>query len=139
MEAKRILVPTDFSSCSETALKLAVSLAESRPDASVAVLHVVEPVVPTYDETLGVLEPEALRTKIEMLAASRQHDIQIRSEVCHGDPAEVILGYAREHHHDLIVMGTQGKGGLFHSLVGSTAEKVMRQASCPVLTVRDAM
>ena len=58
MVAKRILVPIDFSSCSESALKLAVSLASGKPDVSLVVVHVVEPVVPTYDEELGVLEPE---------------------------------------------------------------------------------
>jgi nucleotide-binding universal stress UspA family protein len=137
MIAKNILVPTDFSACSESALKLAVSLASGKPNTCVVVLHVVESVVPNYDEGLGVLEPEVLRTKIEAVSAGRHHDVQIGSEIRHGDPADTILKIAGQHAHDLIVMGTHGEGGLFRALVGSTAEKVMRKALCPVMTVRD--
>ena len=137
MEAKRILVPTDFSACSESALKLAVSLANGKPDTSVVVLHVVEPIVPTYDEELGVLEPEALRTKVATVAASRHHDVHISSEIRHGEPADTILEFAGQHGNDLIIMGTHGSGGVFRTLVGSTAEKVMRRALCPVLTIRN--
>lgn len=137
MNVKRILVPTDLSSNSQTALALAVALASGNDDTSILLIHVVEPSVPSYDEELGVLEPEALRTEMEMLAAARGHDVSIDAEVVHGDPKSVIAAYAEEHGCDLIVMGTHGRRGLAHLIVGSTAESVMRHASCPVVTVRD--
>lgn len=137
MFAKRILVPTDFSACSKTALQLAVALANGEKDTSVIVLHVVEPAVPSYDDELGVLEPEALRTELEALTASRHHDVQIDAEISYGQPSVEILNYVKKHHVDLIVLGTHGSGGLLDFLVGDTAEKVMRNAVCPVLTVRD--
>jgi len=137
MVAKRILVPTDFSKCSKSALQLAVALANGEPDSSVTVLHVVEPLVPSYDDQLGVLEPEALRTEFEALAASRGHNVHIDAKICYGTPAEQILNYATEQSIDLIVIGTHGRNGIVDILVGNTAEKVMRQATCPVLTVRD--
>lgn len=137
MFAKRILVPTDFSVCSKTALHLAVALANGEEETTVVVLHVVEPAVPSYDDELGVLEPEALRTEFEVLAASRDHNVQIDAEICYGEPAEEILTYAEKHNIDLIVMGTHGSGDLIDFLVGDTAKKVMRKAKCPVLTVRD--
>lgn len=137
MFATRILVPTDFSACSTTALNVAVALANDREEASVTVLHVVEPTVPSYDDDLGVLEPEALRTELEALAASRGHNVRIDAEIRDGQPAEEILAYADKHGIDLIVMGTHGSGGIIDFLVGDTAEKVMRRAKCPVLTVRD--
>lgn len=136
MFAKRILVPTDFSECSKTALQLAVAFANGEKETSVAVLHVVEPAVPSYDDDLGVLEPEALRTEFEALAASRGRELQIDAEIAYGEPAREILAYADKHKIDLIVMGTHGSGGIVDFLVGDTAEKVMRKATCPVLTVR---
>ena len=137
MFAKRILVPTDFSECSRTAIQVAVALANSDPEAMLTVLHVVEPSVPSYDEDLGVLEPEALQTELEALSASRDHSVRIEAEICYGEPSAEILRYAGEHAIDLIVMGMHGKSGLLDFLVGDTAEKVLRKASCPVLTVRD--
>lgn len=137
MIAKRILVPTDFSDCSKSALQLAVALANGEKETSVFVLHVVEPAVPSYDDELGVLEPEALKTEIEALAASRDHDVQIDAEICYGEPDDEILNFAKKESIDLIVMGTHGRTGLLEYLVGNTAENVMRKAICPVLMVRD--
>ena len=137
MSATRVLVPTDFSSCSRAALNFAVALAKSKQPASIILLHVVEPLVPSCDDDLGVLEPEALRTESELLAASRGQDVQIDAHIVYGVPAKKILSYVREHGIDLIVMGTHGKGGILDFLIGDTAEIVMRKATCPVLTVRD--
>lgn len=137
MNAKRILVPIDFSPCSKSALSFAVALANGSKDTSVKVVHVIEATVPTYDEELGVLEPEALRTEMEMLASVRGHDVSIDAEVIHGDPRSKITEFAEEHDIDLIVMGTHGRSGIVQLIVGSTAESVMRHANCPVITVRD--
>ena len=136
MFAKQILVPTDFSVCSKTALQLAIALANDRKDTTVVVLHVVEPAIPSFDDELGVLEPEALRTEFEALAASRDHDVQIDAQIVYGEPTREILNYADVHDVELIVMGTHGAAGLVDFLVGATAEKVMQKAVCPVLTVR---
>jgi nucleotide-binding universal stress UspA family protein len=137
MIAKRILVPTDFSTCSKLALGLAISLANGCRETDITLLHVVEPTVPSFDEELGVLEPQALRTELEMLSATRDHDVQIDAMVEYGEPGEAILKVAKDHDIDLIVMGTHGRNGLVQFLVGSTAETVMRTATCPVMTVRD--
>lgn len=137
MFARRILVPTDFSDCSSTAVDLAVALANGAKETSVVVLHVVEPTVPSYDDELGVLEPEVLKTEFEVLAASREHDVKIDAEVRHGDPAKEILKFADVLGVDLIVMGTHGRSGVLEMIVGNTTEHVMRNAKCPVLTVRD--
>ena len=137
MNAKRILVPTDFSPSSKSALTLAVALAKGHRDTCLTVVHVVEASVPAYDEELGVLEPEALRTEVETLAAARGHDVEIDAQVIHGDPRMKIVEFAEAHDIDLIVMGTHGRSGLVQLIVGSTAESVMRSASCPVITVRD--
>jgi len=137
MHAKRILVPTDFSTCSEIALRLAVALATGNRETSIILLHVVESAVPTYDEELGVLEPEALRANMQMLQASRDHDVRIDTEFEHGDPNTVILEFAKAHNVDLIVIGMHGRSSLVRRLVGSTTDAVLRKAMCPVMTVRD--
>ena len=137
MNAKRILVPIDFSPCSKSALRLAVDLANGRDATTVVVLHVVEESIPSFDEDLGVLEPEVLRTEAETLAASRSHDVLIDAVVQYGDPADTIIEYAEQQSIDLIVMGTHGNRGLWQVLLGGTAADVLRKASCPVLTVRD--
>ena len=139
MHAKKILVPIDFSEPSESALAYAVALAKDHPGAGsqLIVMHTVEAVLPHYDESLGVLEPEALRAKLHSLAVSREHQIPIETLIAYGDPREEIVNMAREQQVDIIVMGTRGRGGIANALLGSTAEAVLRNAHCPVLTVRD--
>jgi len=137
VQANRILVPTDFSENSRAALMLAIDLINGRKGKSLTLLHVVEASVPPCDEEEGVLDPETLKTRIEMVAASRDHDVDIESMVVHGDPDTKIVEVANDRNMDLIVMGTHGRTGLAHLVVGSTAEAVLRHASCPVLTIRD--
>ncbi len=91
MLAKRILVPIDFSPCSKAALTLAVDLANGMAETSVIVLHVAEPIVPSYDEELVGLEGEVWRTEVETVAASREHDVQIDAIDRYGAPADKIL------------------------------------------------
>lgn len=137
MHANRVLVPTDFSENSRAALMLAIDLINGKRGKSLILLHVVEASVPPCDEEEGVLDPEALKTRIEMVAASRDHDVDIESLVVHGNPDRKIVEVADERNIDLIVMGTHGRTGLAHLVVGSTAEAVLRHANCPVLTIRD--
>lgn len=143
---KRILVPVDFSPCSRGALGFAIELAASL-QAALEVLHVWEPPqyvvsdVPVYPPdrpptTLRALAREAAGQEMEQLlkhvAPGRADELGVRIEV--GDPLEVILAASGDY--DMIVMGTHGRSGLAHLLLGSVAEKVVRRATCPVLTLR---
>ncbi|MEZ4270040.1 MAG: universal stress protein [Myxococcota bacterium] len=144
---KSILCPVDFSSCSEAALDYAIYLAQIL-DAKLKVLHVYW-TVPSYagidpsavfvsgDESLpAYTERMAERDLAAMLkhrdTPSRQ---PILRELQAGEPTDVILEVARNDHTDLIVIGTHGRGGLSRMLMGSVAEKIVRSAVCPVLTL----
>ena len=140
---RRILVPIDFSDDSQRALKLALRLAR-RDLASVLLLYVVESRV--YASDLSMVAPsvpeEELVTRRAEDALDRLAERVISKEqswtrrVTTGQPAARIVEVAEEEQADLIAMGTLGLTGLSHLLVGSTAEKVVRTAPCPVLTVR---
>jgi nucleotide-binding universal stress UspA family protein len=148
----RILVPIDFSAHSDRALRYATTLAD-RLNATVEVLHVVEDpfvsgawspeaVAPNIPELLADLVAAA-RGKLEDLkAAALDKGVRLKTTVLttvvSGRPADSITDYARTERFDLIVMGTHGRTGLSHALLGSVAERVVRTAPCPVLTVRDA-
>lgn len=141
-----VLVPIDFSSTSELALDYAATLA-SRFGASLHLLHVVEePFVggPWTSEAYlaGVpamrasLIDEAARKLSRLLPQVERKSVAARSEVRVGRPSDVIRGVAEEGAFDLIVMGTHGRTGMAHLLLGSVAERMLRTAPCPVLTVR---
>ena len=129
----RILVPVDFSDCSLAALDHAASLAQ-RFGASIHVLHVWD----HRDQTLAhFAQTGAGEAMDSVLGDLEQHGVGgVRGRLASGDPSETIIQIAREEHYDLIVMGTHGHSGLVHLLHGSVAEKVVRRAPCPVLTVR---
>jgi nucleotide-binding universal stress UspA family protein len=143
---KRVLVPVDFSGGAEAAFQYAVRLAKPF-GAAIDVLHVVEP--PRYVGPLvpmlggaAVPLPDFTRSMAageldEFLAAHRADTpVPLQGRLELGDPASVIVRVAADDHYDLIVMGTHGRTGVSHFLVGSIAEKVVRRAPCPVLTVR---
>lgn len=140
-----ILVPTDFSEPSDAALRYGKALSEAF-QASLHVIHVVqEPfsqpwAVEAYGFSLAALQDEWLREAGERLAAllpPPQRE-RYRGEIATvlGHPVVEILRYAREKAVDLIVLGTHGRGPLGHMVIGSVAERVVRKAPCPVLTVR---
>jgi nucleotide-binding universal stress UspA family protein len=140
----RILVPTDFSATSEVALDYAITVA-SRFGASLHLLHVVDDpfvggafgseVYITSVPTMRVhLVDEAETRLCRLLPLCRR--VAARSQVRVGRPPEVIREVAEEQGIDLIVMGTHGRTGMAHLLLGSVAEKIVREAPCPVLTVR---
>jgi nucleotide-binding universal stress UspA family protein len=140
----RILVPTDFSADADTALAYALDIA-SRFQATVHLLHVVDDPLAS-----GVWSTEVSTAEIAGLQATLVRDAEQRlrelvpdqgtvsTEVRTGHAAAQILEVARERNNDLIVMGTHGRTGLAHLLMGSIAERVVRLAPCPVLTMRAA-
>ena len=140
---KTILVPSDFSECSDEALRYGLELAR-RFDARVHLLHVVQdPVtqpwaaegfsVPLFEVVEEWQRQAEERLKAAVADADRAR-VTIVSKVA--TPYAEILDYAAANQVDLIVMGTHGRGGVSHMLLGSIAERVVRRAPCPVLTVR---
>jgi nucleotide-binding universal stress UspA family protein len=143
---RRILCPVDFSDPSHAGLRYAVDLA-GRFGASVTLLHVIQPPGFTLPEGMVVagadVFAELQRDVADALQAARAEAERLGAASVEVDTAvgathPEIVRYAEEHRHDLIVMGTHGRTGIAHALLGSTAERVVRHAPCPVLTVRAA-
>jgi universal stress protein A len=132
-----ILYPTDFSVAAEHALDVAHSLARDHR-AKLVLLNVTDvlPVreVPLSEYDLAGVVNEA-RRQLEALAATI-NDLPVETHAVVGYTGDAIIDTARSCQADLIVMGTQGHSGLTRLLLGSVAEKVLRHAPCPVLTVK---
>lgn len=146
IDVLRILWPTDFGETSNEAGKYAFTLADQFA-AELHALHVVQDLASSLPEsaTLMASFPNSYMTQVqelaeEQLAADLPSDFAGGKEVVRvikvGSPLTKILDYAQDHDIDLIVMGTHGRTGLPHFLIGSVAERVVRHAPCPVLTVR---
>lgn len=147
LNLKKILYPTDFSEYSLAALPYAVSIARQN-DAVLYCLHVVdmpqeEYLTREYMVPLNVPHvPEdkvlrTARTRMERFVADNLSETQkVESRVLVGVPFVEIIRYARDQSIDLIVIGTHGHSALAAMLLGTVAEKVVRKAPCPVLTVR---
>lgn len=144
IELRRILVPIDFSEHSKKALQYAIPFAEQFK-ASVDLLYVVEPAIYPADFSFGQVgfpsvEDELRQRGGEELQALIRKEIgtrvPARSAVRTGKAFHEIDQYAREESIDLIIIATHGHSGMEHVLFGSTAEKVVRHAPCPVLVVR---
>lgn len=146
IEFRNILAPTDFSPHSEVGLRYACSLAE-RFGAKLHVLHILSEVVPVGPDPMiaPVLPPEYYS---ESEAQSREalkdalkpewgRPVAVETAVKWGNPVEVVIEYARNMQVDLIVIATHGRTGLSHVLLGSVAERIVREGPCPVLTIRD--
>jgi nucleotide-binding universal stress UspA family protein len=142
---KRILFPTDFSENARCAEEYACELARQY-QAELHVLYVVQDIALVMPEpgsmmalpafNLDEARDSALRVIKTVPEAGRAANLSIVRSVRAGAPFVEIVRYAAENNIDLIVMGTHGRGGLAHVLLGSVAEKVVRKAGCPVLTVR---
>ena len=143
---RSILAPTDFSKHAETALRYACGLAETL-GASLHLLHVLSDIVPIGPDPMlaAVLPPEyyveSERTSHEALKDLLQPSwgvpASIETSVRWGAPDAVIVEFAAAKAVDLIVIATHGRTGLSHVLLGSVAERIVREAPCPVLTIRD--
>lgn len=133
---QKILYPTDFSSYSNQAYFHAVSLAEKH-EASLTVLFVYNPDKITTPGNPNSLE-EARVYWQEQLESIRPIDptISVRHVMLEGEPADEIVRFGRDASVDLIVMGTHGRTGMERLLLGSVAEKVLREAACSVLVVK---
>jgi nucleotide-binding universal stress UspA family protein len=142
---RRILCPVDFSESSLRALKYAVSLAQEA-DGQLTVLHVVAnefeyPAGIEYDlgMTIGHVLKErddALQRRLRELVAGAPEFCRMESLMTHGKPWREVLRIAGEKQVDLVVMGVQGRGAADLLFFGSTTQHVVREASCPVLTLR---
>lgn len=145
---RRILVATDFGECSAPAVRLAAHLAEQL-HAELVLLHVVqeltlaipEAVMPTPVPGPDLAEAiAAARDGLQQLIRSeRLEHLQPRTEVRVGSPVTEIVAAAKDLHADLLCVGTHGRTGLAHLLLGSQAERILREAPCPVLTVKPSV
>jgi nucleotide-binding universal stress UspA family protein len=135
---RRILHPTDFSTAAPAALRVACSLAEDY-GAELALLHVWDPHLETRDEQHPHVPANSLEEALAWLDAIELPAPSVRTfrHLVVGDPVNEIVLEAKEGAADLIVMGTHSRTGLNRLLTGSVAEGVLRQASCPVMTVRE--
>jgi universal stress protein A len=144
LTVKRILAPTDFSAYSNDALDYAATLAKQF-GAEIVLVHVIESMYYSVTDTFTVvdhlwaLEKTAGALLDNARAQLAEKNVAVKSRLASGSAADEILKAAAEEKADLIVMGTRGRTGVSHLLLGSVAERVVRQANCPVLTVRDRL
>jgi len=139
---RHVLVATDFSECSNAALETGIELA-SRYGAALTLVHVFSlPVYPYMDivpMAIDIQTParEAASEELQKALATARAHLPSAQAVLKEDGAtwEQILATAREAHADLIVLGTHGRTGVSHALIGSVAERVVRHSHVPVLTI----
>jgi nucleotide-binding universal stress UspA family protein len=141
---RTVLIPTDFSRDAETACSAALALMGREPGASIVLLHVYHlpyeytayGTIPTSLDYFKDVQGAAEERLEELAGALRERELTVKTVAKEGFPPEVILAEADEAGADLIAMGTHGRTGLAHLVLGSTSERVVQRAACPVLTVR---
>lgn len=141
---KKILVPQDFSDYSLHAMKYAVTLAQLFKS-DLIVLHIVEPIVYPADFSFGQVSIPAMEEEIRKHSEEQLNEL-VEKEIPEGmkstaiirigKPFIEIVEVAKSENADLIVISSHGRTGMDHVLFGSTADKVVRKAPCPVLTIR---
>lgn len=141
-----IVAPTDFSDCSLVGVRHAVALAR-RYQARITIVHAVNLnyVAPTdfaiaydFNALTEAAHKAAEETMATFLASIRTEEISLQAHVRPGTPIDVVCNFATESRADLVVTATHGHTGLSHALIGSTAEKLVRYAACPVLVIPTA-
>lgn len=142
---KKVLVPIDFSDYSKSALKYAVNFAKSF-SAEIVLIYVVEPVIYPPDFSMGQIAMPSINAEWDVRAKEELQKLAIseipgesvvKTIIKTGKPFVEIIETAKEENVDLIIIATHGHSGVEHILFGSTAEKVVRKAPCPVLTLRE--
>ncbi|QDU64719.1 Putative universal stress protein [Planctomycetes bacterium Pan216] len=146
IELKRICCPIDFSDAATHSLRYGLTLAQQF-GAQLHLLHVVQDIMPTVaepgmailpsDELIRNLEAGAKEGLEKAIPEDWEHSVDLLHVVRQGLPFHEICRYAKQEEVDLIILGTHGRSGLAHFLMGSVAERVVRAAPCPVLTVRN--
>jgi universal stress protein A len=142
LRLKKILVPLDFSEVSEKAFRYAIRFAEQF-GSSITLLHVIQPIVypadfgypPTLVDSLDDTMQQAAMERLDAMATRVKLEVQTTIRL--GQPYHEITTAAKELDVDLIILTTHGHTGLKHALLGSTAERVVRHAPCPVLSLRE--
>lgn len=141
---EKILVPVDFAEHSAEAVRRAADLAQHY-SASLTLVYVYEPADYALPEGYVLYTPEQIgrmTQEFEQRLAATQREVQsvgvgrVTTKLLTGSAATEIVDFARDGGFDLIVMGTHGRKGLTHFLMGSVAERVVRLAPCPVMTVK---
>jgi universal stress protein A len=139
---KKILCPIDHSDCSKEALKYAVSFA-MKDEAKLLLLHIID--IRSFNEGLDAMSTqipneetlEQLRVKLlDCIPEEIRDDLDVEAIVIQGVPFAEIISTAKEKEIDMIVIGSHGRTGISHMMLGSVSEKVVRKAPCPVLTIR---
>lgn len=150
-EIKRVLLPTDFSECAMAAADYACNMVD-KFGAELVVLHVVHDVAndipdfgmglafPAYLENTAEHRKEVIdyaqKSVDELIKSFPEVPTSVTSNVKLGTAHREIIDFAAENDIDLIVIGTHGRTGFSHAILGSVAERVIRHATCPVLTIR---
>jgi universal stress protein A len=142
LSIKRIVVGTDFSEGSDAAMEKAFSLALAF-QAVVDLVHVVEPWILIAPDSLGAMplaDGPALFEEIDRALASRAEQAQATGLVCQtnslqGFPPGELVRHAKKTGAELIIVGTHGRTGIAHAILGSTAERIVQRAHCPVLVI----
>jgi universal stress protein A len=149
MTIRRILVPVDYSSCSRAALRFAADLAQ-RYQATLDVVHVWDRPSYVTDAVMTHRDGTSGKSLIQLIQENAEHDLseflatselpaetKAPGRLLSGDPASALIHELKQGKHDLVVVGTHGRTGLSHVLLGSVAEKLARLAPVPVVTVPD--
>ena len=144
-EIKRVLVPIDFSDYSKNSLKFAVNFVQ-KFNAELHLIYVIEPVIYPPDFSMGQIAIPSVDGEIDKRAIEELQnlakneipaDVKCKCTIKTGKPYLEIIDTAKEEDIDLIIIASHGHTGVEHILFGSTAEKVVRKAPCPVLSFRD--
>ncbi len=142
IQYKRVLVPTDFSDHAKVALDYAVQLPFA-DDGELILVHAIEPTVYPIHRVIKQTDYLSLEKQVHETCQEHLDELAkaiegpaVRTVLRDGHGFAEICGTAEEENADLIVIATHGRSGLTHLVMGSTAERVVRKAPCPVLTVR---
>ncbi len=144
-EIKKVLVPIDFSDYSKSSLKFAVNFVK-KFNAELLLIYVVEPVIYPPDFSMGQIaiptvdldmDKRAFEELDKLAKQEIPQELKVSTIVKTGKPFIEIIETAAAENIDLIIIATHGHTGVEHILFGSTAEKVVRKAPCPVLTLRE--